>query len=279
MEKSLNPFKAEQKQNTEIQASASREVSEVQSMMIVAKRFPRDPVEAMDRILQSCARPGLAEHALYQYARGGTNIEGPSIRLAEAIAQGWGNCQSGWREIGRGREGEHGYSDVEAFAWDMESNVRKAIVFRVAHVRDTRKGSYALNDARDVYELVSNQASRRVRNCILAIIPGDVSEAAVHQCQVTMNSNADTSAEGIKRMVEAFSQFGITKPQIEKRIQRRLDTMSPALMTQLKKIYASLRDGMSQPSDWFDVETESEQAADLNEKLQGTKQEGKAKES
>jgi hypothetical protein len=268
MEKSLNPFKAEQKQNTEIQASASREVSEVQSMMVIAKRFPRDPVEAMDRILQSCARPGLAEHALYQYARGGTNIEGPSIRLAEAIAQGWGNCQSGWREIGRGKDGDHGYSDIEAFAWDVESNVRKAIVFRVPHVRNTRKGTYTLTDDRDIYELCANQASRRVRNCVLAVVPGDVTEAAVHQCQVTMTASADTSQEGVRKMVEAFGQFGITKSQLEKRIQRRLDTMSPALMTQLKKIYASLRDGMSAPGDWFEVEAESEQAENLNEKLQ-----------
>jgi hypothetical protein len=276
MDKSLNPFAKEQKQNTELQASAQREVTEVQSMMIVAKRFPRDPVEAMDRILQSCARPGLAEHALYEYSRGGSSIDGPSIRLAEAITQGWGNMQSGWREIGRGTEDGVSYSDVEAFCLDLETNTRKAITFRVPHVRNTRKGSYLLTDSRDIYELTANMAARRVRNCILAVVPGDVVDAAKHQCQVTLTASADTSQEGIKKMVEAFSQFGITKSQIEKRIQRRLDTVSPAQMVQLKKIYASLRDGMSAPGDWFESASESEQAADLNEKLQGPKPQEKA---
>ena len=38
---------------------------------------------------------------------------------------------------------------------------------------------------------------------------------------------------------------------IEKRIQRRLEAMTPALMVQLGKVYNSLKDGMSVVSDWF----------------------------
>jgi hypothetical protein len=40
---------------------------------------------------------------------------------------------------------------------------------------------------------------------------------------------------------------------IEKRIQRRLDAMTPALMVQLGKVYNSLKDGMSTIADWFEV--------------------------
>lgn len=241
---------------------AARESSEVQAMVAVAKRFPRDPVHAMDRILQACARPSLAESSLYQYSRGGSDISGPSIRLAEAIAQSWGNLQFGFRELSRGVHEKVGYSDVEAYAWELETNTRKPITFRVKHWRDTRKGGYALTDERDIYELVANQASRRVRNCILALIPGDVTEAAQRQCEVTLNTHAEISDESIKKMVDAFSGFNVTRQQLEARIQRRLDasTLTPALMVQLKKIYASLRDGMSSPADWFVAETPEEEA-------------------
>ena len=44
-------------------------------------------------------------------------------------------------------------------------------------------------------------------------------------------------------MVKAFAEFGVTKQMIEKRIQRRLDSVTPANMVALKKVYASLRDG------------------------------------
>lgn len=230
-----------------------REAQEVQAMIAVAKRFPRDQIHAMDRILQSCARPGLAEGAIYQYSRGGSNVSGPSIRLAEAIAQNWGNFQFGFRELARGKVDNVGYSDVEAYAWDLESNTRKPIAFRVRHWRDTKAGGYALKDERDIYELVANQASRRVRNCILAVIPGDVTEAAVDQCEATLKTTADCTPEAVQKMVVAFSQFSVTKQQIEDRIQRRLESVTPALMVQMKKIYASLRDGMSIPTDWFSV--------------------------
>ena len=62
-----------------------RAISEVQGAIILAKRYPRNQIEAMDRIMVACQRPGLAEQALYSYAKGGTEITGPSIRLAEAV--------------------------------------------------------------------------------------------------------------------------------------------------------------------------------------------------
>ena len=44
------------------------------------------------------------------------------------------------------------------------------------------------------------------------------------------------------------------KEQLEKRIQRRVDTITAAQMVGLRKIYNSLKDGMSTRSDWFEIE-------------------------
>lgn len=234
--------------------ASSREIAEVQSMVILAKRFPRDQIQAMDRILVACQRPTLAESALYSYARGGSEITGPSIRLAEAIAQNWQNIQFGIRELDQ-RNGE---STVEAYAWDLETNTRQSKVFQVRHERYTKKGKYALEDPRDIYEMTANQGARRMRACILGVIPGDVVEAAVKQCEETLKSKADTSPEATKKMVEAFGAFGVTKDQIEKRIQRRLDSITPAQVISLRKIYNSLKDAMSSAADWFAVQPQAE---------------------
>jgi TolA-binding protein len=53
-------------------------------------------------------------------------------------------------------------------------------------------------------------------------------------------------------MVDAFDKMGISKRQIEARIQRRIDAITPALMVGLGKIYNSIKDGMSAPADWFE---------------------------
>lgn len=250
-----NPFAGAQvaarpSSNAVANTDQQRAVAEVQAAMMIARMNPRDPIAAMDRILNACTRPTLADSAVYTYSRGGSDVSGPSIRLAEAMAQSWGNMQFGIRELDQ-RNGE---STVQAFAWDVETNTRREVTFQVPHIRYTRQGSKKLEDPRDIYEMVANQGARRLRACILAVIPGDVTESAVAQCEVTMKTKADTGPEAMQKMVVAFEAFGVTKEQIEKRIQRRLDAIQPAQVVSLKKIYASLRDGMSVASDWFEAD-------------------------
>lgn len=239
-------------------SDASKAIAEVHAAMTIAQSHPRNEIQAIDKITNAFTRVSLAEVAQYQYAKGGTDIVGPSIRSAEAIAQLWGNMQFGFREISRGIDEKGvGFSEIEAYAWDIENNTKRPTVFIVKHWRDTRNGGYKIEGEREIYELTANMAQRRVRACILAVIPGDVVETAMRQAAVTLSANADVTPEGVKKMVDAFEGFGVTKEQIEVRIQRRLDAIQPAQMITLKRIYASLRDGMSEASEWFDVDAES----------------------
>lgn len=244
--------------NAVAQTDQQRAIAEVQAAMMIARTNPRNPVAAVDRILNACTRPTLAKVAVYQYAKGGADVSGPSIRLAEAIAQQWGNIKTSVRELDQ----SNGVSTVQTIAWDLESGYQCDKVFQVPHLRYTRNGSKRLEDPRDIYELVANQGARRLRACILAVIPGDVVEAAVNQCEVTMHAAADCSPDGIAKMLKAFSKYGVAKEHIEKLIQRRLDAIQPAQVVNLEKIYASLRDGMSKPEDWFDgLVSDTQQAA------------------
>lgn len=266
-ERAINPFgqmvRAEGSAAV-AEAVAQREIAEVQAQVLMAKKFPRDPIVAMDRILQECARPTLAEVAVYEYARGGTEISGPSIRLAEVIARQWGNMLSGVREVSR----SNGKSECEAFAWDLETNYKDSKIFVVRHWRDTKRGGYALTDERDIYEKIANDGARRKRACILGVVPGDLVEHALKQCELTMKSRVEITPERLKEMVAKFEAYGITQEHIEKRVQRRLESITPALVVQLGKIYNSLRDGMSQPGDWFDI-VQERATAPVDEKLKG----------
>lgn len=228
-----------------------REIAEMQSKLMLARMNPRDEKEVVDRIIMSCTRQSLAETAMYTYARGGTSITGPSIRLAEVIAQQWGNFDFGVRELEQ-RDGE---STVEAYAWDLQHNVSQRKIFQVAHVRATKsKGNVRLTDPRDIYELVANNGARRLRACILGVIPGDVVETAVRQCATTLQVKVTVNAERIASILDGFAAYGVTKAQIERRIQRHMEAITPALVVNLGNIYNSLKDGMSSPGDWFEAE-------------------------
>ncbi len=231
------------------EVESSRAVAEVQASFVVARKFPRNALVCIDNIRQAFTRPALAEKAKYQFARGGTNIEGPSVRSLEAIAQVWGNIRTGVKEISR----TGNQSEVMAYAIDLESGYFEEKTFTVKHIRDTKQGPKPLTDERDIYELCANQGARRKRACLEAVIPGDVIDEAMDQAELTLRTKFEVTPERLKGLLEKFAEYGITQEQIERRIQRRLDAMTPALLGNLGKIFNSLKDGMSKPIDWFEA--------------------------
>jgi len=246
MNEQLNVYGAKPKGQTLASVTeamaTTRQAQEVQAAMIIAKRFPRDEQQSADRILAACSRRTLAENALYSFPRGGAEVTGPSIRLAEAIAQSWGNMDNGYIEL----EQANGESKVMAYAWDLETNTRQSKVFTVPHRRDTSSGSKVLTDSRDIYELVANQASRRVRSCILSLIPGDVVDMAVKQCEATLRASMEgvPIATRIENMVKAFAEFEVTPEQLRGYIGKNVEAFDENDLVRLQKVYRSIKDGI-----------------------------------
>ena len=223
--------------------ATTRQAQEVQAMMIVAKNFPRIPQESMNRIIEACARPTLAEAATYEYSRGGSKITGPSIRLAECIAQNWGNIDFGFMELDR----KNGESSVMAYAWDLETNTRRSLIFTVKHVREAVGGSYPVTSERDIYEIIANQAQRRVRACILALIPGDVTDSALRQCDLTLKAQAQGVPIQKRRedTVAAFAEYNVTPEMIAAFCQKQsVDYLDEADLKKLRRAYTSFKDGL-----------------------------------
>ena len=244
---------------------ASRAVAEAQGKLVIAKNFPRNEVEAYAKAMQACQRKSLAEKATYSYPRSGSTISGPSIRLAEELARCWGNIDFGIKELSQ-KEGE---SEMQAYCWDMETNTISSQTFVVAHVRDTKNnGQQKLTTQRDIYENNANMAGRRLRARILAVLPPDLVEAAVAECKKTLaGSNDIPIADRIKKMAVAFEKFGIKPAVIEKRLGRKLDTMTAEDISEYIGIYNSLKDGNTTVSDWFDVKLNSDRAKKLTDEL------------
>ena len=253
MQLGFNAPKVPESDQSMVASVEARAVAEVQAAYIIAKKFPRNMSESYANIIESCKRPFLAEHAMYAYPRGGTLVKGPSIRLAEVLAQQWGNVDCGVREISQG----NGVSVAEAYAIDLQTNTRVTKVFHVPHKRDTKKGSTRLTDARDIYEIVANQGARRLRACILGIIPGDVVEAAVERCALTLASSDIPISEQVKKMIIAFDEIGVKVDHLEKRLGHNLDATIGQEIVTLKAIYKSIKDGMAKREDFFDIMSEA----------------------
>lgn len=227
---------------------SERAVAEAQGKLVIAKRFPRDEAKAFNKVLEACSRHSLASVAMYSYPRGGQTVSGPSIRMAEELARCWGNLDYGIRELSR-RDRE---SEMEAYCWDMETNVISSQKFTVKHIRDRQQGAKELTDERDIYEITANMGGRRLRARILAILPPDLVDAAVSRCRATMAGNSEQPlVDRIRRMGEAFAKMQITTDMIEKRLGHKLGETTPDELADMMGIYQSIKDGMSGISDWF----------------------------
>lgn len=240
--------------STTTEMVTSRQMQEVQGQIIMAKKFPRNEIESYNRIMRACQRRSLAEKAEYEYPRGGQKITGPSIRLAEVAAQNWGNIDFGIVEL----EQKNGESQVMAYAWDLETNTRQTKIFSVPHIRSTKKGNIPLTDPRDIYELVANQGARRMRACILGVIPGDVIEAAVEQCHKTLEGAEQRPLIDVIKEVALYFQkdFNVPVEALEKYIGCKSEAFSINDCIRLRKVYISLKDGMAKREDYFDLGTD-----------------------
>lgn len=242
----------------------SRAVAEVQGAIVVAQQVPRDITRAVTDMQRSCAQKSLAERAFFRYKRGGSQISGPSVQLARELARCFGNMQFGLAELRR--DDAWGQSEMQAWAWDVQTNTRSSTTFIVQHVRDTQQGTRQLTDQRDIYENNANNGARRLREMIFAILPGWYTEDAVAACYETLAAGGEqegTLAERIAKAVEGFATRKVTAAQLEQKLGAPQSKWTPYDLAQLSVIYRSIQRGEIRVEDEFPAAAARLTAADV----------------
>jgi hypothetical protein len=110
-------------------------------------------------------------------------------------------------------------------------------------------------------------ATRRLRSRILAILPAWFVEDAIAECKKTLAGRNDTPLiDRVKKMVVQFAKLGVTQEQIERRLKRKVDTMTADDFTEYVGIYNAIKGGESKIAEWFTAEPE---ATELTAALKG----------
>jgi hypothetical protein len=257
-----NPTPAPASQATHIEQS--RAIAQVQGALVVAQERPRDTLAAWDRMREGCQVQALADLAFFRFNRGGSQVSGPSIHLATELARCWGNIDYGVSELSR--NDQKGESEMLTYAWDLETNTKAVNTFIVPHKRDKRGGPQTLVDMRDIYENNANAGARRLRECILKVVPKAFVEEAKATCMSTLQDGGGVPIE-IRRekLLQAFAAMGITRVQIEAKIGHAADRLTANDIGALRVVYGSLQRGESNVSDEFQTDTGGEIAAELNQ--------------
>jgi hypothetical protein len=228
----------------------SRAVAEVQAAVIVAQQCPRNTFDSRTEMQASCAMMGLAERAFYRYTRGGSAVSGPSVHLARELARCWGNVQYGIAELRR--DDVHGESEMQAWAWDVQTNSRSSQTFIVPHMRDKKGGAERLTDLRDIYENNANMGARRLREAIFSILPPWFTEEAKDLCSQTLeNGNGKPLPERVEGAVKAFEALGVDVDRLEQKLGRPRARWNAYDISQLQIVHKSIRRGEVTVEDEF----------------------------
>lgn len=202
----------------------ARAVAEVAAAVRVAQDCPRDISKAVELMRQACRQKALADRAFYSMPRAGGRVEGSTVHLARELARCWGNVDYGIRELRR--DDEAGESEMQAWAWDQESNVRSSRSFVVPHAIMAGKGAdkkrKALTDLGDIANNNNSVAARAVRETIFTVLPVWYRTEAEGLAAQTLQDGGGKTME--QQVADAIGHYrdtwSVTQAQLEERLER-----------------------------------------------------------
>lgn len=223
----------------------SRAVAEVLAQVELSLRMPRDPVQAVESMRRLTALYPMAERAFWAFPRAGENLTGSTVHLARELARCWRNISYGIVEIDRDETIRQ--SQMIAFAWDVEANVRSSTTFIVPWTKDTRRGPKPIVDLRDIYENNANMGARRMREQILSVMPRWFVDEAEARCRATLERGPGDGTQPfearITAAVEAFDRIGVSVDQLAAHVGRPLAKWSPQDLVNVGIIFRSIERG------------------------------------
>lgn len=254
-------------------AAAAEKQFEIQSAIVLAKRFPRDEDQAFQKLMKACNRSSFAEDAEYSFPRGGQPVKGPSVFLAREAARVWTNIRYGLT-ITRDDQNSR---QIQAWAWDLETNTKisaeddfRKLIFR-------RGKGWIEPDERDLRELTNRRGAILIRNCVLQILPKDLIEDALATCRETLRSNVAKDPDSArKKILVAFSELNVTAEMLAAYLGHPVAQSSPAEIADLRAVYKSISDGNTTWADYVNGNSEAT-AADLAQKTKAKSEELKQK--
>ncbi len=190
---------------------------EVEMQLGAAHRYPRSVKRFIaEATTLATLNEETAQSCIYSVPRGGKNIAGPSVRLAEICVSAWGNSHVAARIVGIDDK------DIiaQGAAWDLEKNLRVTVETRR---RITNRNGDRFND--DMITVTGNAAaSIALRNAIFRIIPKSYVQLVYDAARKVAIGDASTLVDRRAKVMERLQKLGapiegvlaaVGKPSVE----------------------------------------------------------------
>lgn len=229
----------------------ARAFAEVNAAVQVAQSNPRNIERAVHEMRESFSRPSLAQRAFYSLPRAGGRVEGESVHAARELARCYGNVDYGVREMSR--DDVAGQSELQAWAWDQERNVRQVRSVIVPHARMSGGNRKSIVDLADIINNNNSFAARALRECILTLLPVWFRDEARDLSARTLEG--DGSVPLTDRIEAAITRYKdehhVTLAQLEARLERKRGKWTAGDLATLTVLYHELKRGEKRTDDEF----------------------------
>ena len=221
---------------------------EVDMQVATAKRWARSLTQFRQSALAMAAENGkIAGACFYVLPRGGKKIEGPSIRLAEIVAQCWGNLRCESRVLGS----DATTVTAQATAWDMQSNV---LVRKEVRRRITDSEGRRYND--DMIIMTGNAAcSIALRNAIFTVVPQTYVASIFEHCKKVAAGERGTLEQARAHWLKWWEEKGAPRERIFELLGRKgAEEITVDDINTLQGLSNALNDGGTSLEDLFGTE-------------------------
>lgn len=181
--------------------------SEVEAQLDAAHKYKRSIGKfRQDALTMATLSVEVAESCIYSLPRGGKNIAGPSVRLAEICASAWGNIHVAARVVGA----EEKEIIAMGGAWDLEKNFRYSVETRR---RITNKHGRRYDD--DMITVTGNAAaSIAKRNAIFGVIPKAYVDDLYQRVRAVAVGDASTLVDKRAKILERLAKMGVDESRV-----------------------------------------------------------------
>lgn len=234
--------------STEVASLGIMAKAELDSAILTARANPRQIKKVINNITSLVTLDEeTAAECIYALPRGGKPIRGPSVRLAEIVAQQWGNNRVEAEVIEIDRVNK--VIRARGTFHDLESN---SAVRAPATRRISDKRGRLFND--DMIAVATSAVcSIARRNAIFAGVPKFAYRKAYEAAEQVIAGDIKTLAERREKAVKAFAAFGVKPEQIFAILGvNSIEDISLDNVISLAAMYAAIKNGEATVEELFD---------------------------
>jgi hypothetical protein len=192
-------------------------------------------------------------------------IRGASIRLAEIMANAWGNIHAGTRII----ENDGRHITAEGIAWDLENNVKISMQNKISirFGEKDGKGGYTANN--DMQTVLSNAASAKaLRNAIFKVVPKALVDRILQKAMTFAVGDQKTINTKVNEIVDKLVKMGINKELILEYYEcKSIGDITPDIFRQLIGVGTAIKEGHIKVDEVFKSEKDAQDNLTANDRI------------